>query len=62
MKAAREHRVPLSGRALAILEKLFEAKTGEFVFAGQRAGKPLSSKAMEMMLRRMKVEGVTHAG
>ena len=62
MKAAREHRVPLSGRALAILEKLFEAKTGEFVFAGQRAGKPLSSKAMEMMLRRLKMEGVTVHG
>jgi integrase len=29
MKAAREHRVPLSGRALAILERLFEAKTDE---------------------------------
>jgi integrase len=62
MKAAREHRVPLSGRALAILEKLFEAKTGEFIFAGQRAGKPLSSKAMEMMLRRLKMEGVTVHG
>jgi integrase len=62
MKAAREHRVPLSGRALAILERLFEAKTDEFVFAGQRAGKPLSGMAMEMILRRMKVEGVTVHG
>jgi integrase len=62
MKAAREHRVPLSSRALAILEKFSEARTGEFVFAGQRAGKPLSGMAMEMMLRRMKVEGVTVHG
>jgi hypothetical protein len=62
MKAAREHRVPLSSRALAILEKFSEAKTGEFVFAGQRAGKPLSGMAMEMMLRRTKVEGVTVHG
>jgi integrase len=59
MKAGREHRVPLSNRVLAILEKLAGTRTGEFVFAGQRAGKPLSDMAMEMILRRMKAEGVT---
>jgi integrase len=58
MKAGREHRVPLSTRALAILEKLAEAKTSDFVFAGQRPGKPLSGMALEMVLRRMKIEGV----
>ena len=62
MKAGREHRVPLSSRALAILEAVAEAKTGEFVFAGQKAGKPLSGMAMEMVLRRMKVAGVTVHG
>jgi integrase len=60
MKAGREHRVPLSGRA--ILERLAEARTGEFVFPGQRRGKPLSSMALEMVLRRMKLEGVTVHG
>jgi integrase len=58
----REHRVPLSTRALAILEKLAEAKTSDFVFAGQRSGKPLSGMALEMVLRRMKIEGVTVHG
>lgn len=62
MKAAREHRVPLSCRALAILETLAEAKTSDFVFAGQKAGKPLSGMAMEMVLRRMKSEAVTVHG
>jgi integrase len=62
MKAGREHRMPLSTRALAILEKLAEAKTSDFVFAGQRPGKPLSGMAMEMVLRRMKVEDVTVHG
>ncbi|MDI9848651.1 integrase arm-type DNA-binding domain-containing protein [Rhodoblastus sp. 17X3] len=62
MKAAREHRVPLSDRALAILENLATAKTGEFVFGGQKAGKPLSGMAMEMVLRRMKVDDVTVHG
>jgi excisionase family DNA binding protein len=37
--------VPLSGRALAILEELAAAKTGAFVFPGQRHGKPLSGNA-----------------
>ncbi len=61
-KAARKHRVPLPARALAILEKLAETRTGEFVFPGQRAGKPLSATAMEMVLRRMKQRGATVHG
>jgi integrase len=62
MKAGREHRVPLSGRATAILETLAAARTGDFVFPAQKAGKSLSGKAMEMVLRRMKVDGVTVHG
>jgi integrase len=62
MKAAREHRIPLSERALAILEKLSEARTGELVFPGQRAGRPLSAMAMEMLLRRMDRDTVTVHG
>ncbi|MGE0235879.1 tyrosine-type recombinase/integrase [Methylocystis sp.] len=61
-KAAREHRIPLSGRALAIFETLANARTGDFVFPGQREGKPLSNMAMEMVLRRMGVESVTVHG
>ena len=61
MKAGREHRVPLSVRAFAIVEQMAEAKQGDFVFAGQGRGKPLSSMAMEMMLRRMKIENATVA-
>ncbi|HUI22674.1 MAG TPA: integrase arm-type DNA-binding domain-containing protein [Methylocella sp.] len=62
MKAGREHRVPLSDRAVRIIKKLAEGQTGEFVFPGQRSEKPLSGMAMEMVLRRMKVEGVTVHG
>ncbi len=62
MKAGREHRVPLSSRALAILGTLAAARKGDFVFPGQRHGKPLSAMSLEMMLRRMKVEGVTVHG
>ena len=38
MKARREHRVPLSRRALAIVEQLSTAKTSNYVFPGQKAG------------------------
>jgi integrase len=60
MKAGREHRVPLSGRAVSILRHLEEARTSEFVFPGQRATKPLSSMAMEMLLRRLKMTVTVH--
>jgi integrase len=62
VKAGREHRVPLSGRALAILAELAAVRTGDFVFPGQRPGKPLSPKSLEMVLRRVKVEGTTVHG
>ncbi len=62
MKAAREHRVPLSTRALAVLGEAEEARTGDFVFPGSRGGRPLSVMAMEMVLRRMNVDNVTVHG
>jgi integrase len=62
MKAGREHRVPLSPRATGILRQLEKMKTGDFVFPGQSRSKPLSNMAMEMMLRRMKVEDATVHG
>ncbi|MGB6177244.1 MAG: integrase arm-type DNA-binding domain-containing protein [Methylocella sp.] len=62
MKAGREHRVPLSTSALAILEKLAEAKSSDFVFPGQRLDRPPSGMAMEMVLRRMNVRHATVHG
>ena len=62
MKAAREHRVPLSTRALAVLGEAEKARTGDFVFPGSRGGRPLSVMAMEMVLRRMNLDNVTVHG
>ena len=62
MKAGREHRVPLSARALSIVRELAKGSTGPFVFPGQRRKKPLSNMAMDMMLRRMKRDAVTVHG
>ena len=63
MKAGKEHRVPLCDRAVAIFEKLAEAKADDaLVFPGQRRGKPLSNMAMAMVMRRMGVESLTVHG
>jgi integrase len=51
MKAGKEHRVPLSDAAVAILEELAAIRQDDFVFPGSRAGRPISN--MTMTLRRM---------
>jgi integrase len=62
MKAGREHRVPLSERALMIVKAMHEIRNGDFVFGGQKPNKPLSGMALEMLLRRMKIENATVHG
>jgi integrase len=62
MKARREHRVPLSAPAVALLRKLATLREGEHVFTGQRAGKALSNMALLMTLRRMKRGDLTAHG
>jgi integrase len=62
MKAGREHRVPLSRPALNIAKAMHDNRNGDFVFAGQKAGSPLSVMALEMVLRRMKIENSTVHG
>ncbi len=64
MKAAKEHRVPLSARAYEILEAIRPGKVdGEaFVFSGSKARKPLSNMAFLMLLRRMKRGDLTAHG
>ena len=60
MKAGREHRVPLSARTLTILKEMKASAAGEYVFAGQRPGRPLSNMALDMFLRRAKSDYTTH--
>jgi integrase len=50
MKAKREHQVPLSDAALALLESL--SKEGEIVFAGTKS-QPLSDMSLTAVIRRM---------
>jgi integrase len=57
MKAHREHRVPLSARAIAILNEMQTARDSDdpnaFVFPGRKSGTALSNMAFLMLLRRM---------
>jgi hypothetical protein len=47
-------------RALAIIEGLAKVRTGEFIFPGQRPGKPLSGPVLTIVLRRMKKDATVH--
>jgi integrase len=62
MKTGREHRVPLSDSAMAILAKLNEIRISGLVFPGLRRNQPLSPSALEAVLRRMKIKGATVHG
>jgi integrase len=67
MKAHREHRVPLSARALAILDEMQVARHSDdardsFVFPGRKPGTPLSNMAFLMLLRRMGLGSLTAHG
>jgi integrase len=53
MKASREHRVPLSDAAIAVLDLMKVHRQSEHIFPGQRWGRALSNMAMLVLLRRM---------
>jgi integrase len=60
MKAGREHRVPLSTPAIALLKSM--ADVGEHVFPGQRGDAPLSDMSLTAVLRRMGRSDITVHG
>ena len=66
MKAGKEHRVPLSSRALEILDEIAKLRTSReqtaYLFPGERQKRPLSAMAMEMVLRRMAITNATVHG
>jgi integrase len=54
MKGRREHRVPLSAAALAVLKRVREAGQGsEYIFPNIGRGRPLSNMAMLKTLERL---------
>jgi integrase len=64
MKANREHRVPLSPYALAILQEMQAHRHSDdgFVFPGGQQGQSISDMAFSMLLRRMGRGDITAHG
>ncbi len=52
MKGGLEHRVPLTDRAIEILEAMKQRATSDLIFGGERDGRPISDVAMTKALRR----------
>jgi integrase len=53
MKSKKEHRVPLSKSAMAMLNALPQTEGCDYLFEGRRSGRPLSNMALLMSLRRV---------
>ncbi|ACI93288.1 phage integrase [Afipia carboxidovorans OM5] len=51
MKAGKEHIVPLTARALQIVEAMRQRATGDYIFGGAQDSKPISDTAMVKALR-----------
>ena len=62
MKAKREHRVPLSPPAMALLAALPAGEPDALIFPGFKPGKPLSDMVMKSLFTRMDETGITSHG
>ena len=62
IKTGKEHRVPLSEAALAILKKMGDPEKSKLVFPGGKKGKPLSTNALLAVLDRMNRDTITAHG
>jgi integrase len=62
MKAKREHRVPLSDRAIEILKDLPREAGNPYLFIGAKAGQALGNLALARLLKRMGHGGITTHG
>ena len=59
-KTEREHRVPLSDRALAILQEQQRVRTNDLVFVSGRTGRPLGSTTLLKLLGHMERSVTVH--
>ncbi|MAO92889.1 MAG: integrase [Rhodospirillaceae bacterium] len=62
MKAGKEHRVPLSESAQAILNCMRSVRQSDFIFPGGRTSRPLSNMAFLTLLKRMGRNEITVHG
>ncbi len=62
MKMRKEHAVPLTDEALAILRPLHDARVSQWIFPGTSPKKPMSNMAMNQLLKRMDRDSITVHG
>ena len=60
MKAKRDHRVPLSGRALAILHDARRRSDGSSLVFRSPRGKPLSDMTLSKLIKELGIAAVLH--
>jgi integrase len=60
MKAGKEHRVPLSDRAIELLKALPREAGNENVFIGVTLGSSISSNSMYRVMKRLRSDAVVH--
>ena len=60
MKASREHRIPLSDRAIEILRQLPREAGNDFVFIGSKEGTGLHNMAMARVLKKLNPDVSVH--
>jgi integrase len=62
MKTGKEHRIPLSDRALAIIEEMAAIRHNDFVFPGARGNRSLSNVSFYRQLHLMQRPDLTTHG
>jgi integrase len=62
MKSGKEHRVPLSNAAMAIIKQMAAIRHGDLVFPGTKPNRPMSPSLLPEVLRRLGHADVTVHG
>ena len=60
MKSKREHRIPLSARAIAILKEMAEVRHNDYVFPGAKQGRPLTRNVFDALFPRLELTATPH--
>lgn len=62
MKIGKAHTVPLTEDAIAAIHVMWERRLNEYVFPGQKPGRPLSNMALAKLMQRLKADAFTPHG
>jgi integrase len=62
MKGGREHRVPLSGAALAVLENMRAIRGSDYIFPGRSRGRPIGQTVVQRLAKKASGADITVHG